>query len=270
VLIERRHGIDAEVAERDGTGEGFRVAQRLFPRPMQAELAVAGGMARYFGPESPMNEAGYLGLDAPNSDDDVERITAFFLERGVPPRAMVSALSDLSLPQRVAAHGYVPIDHQNVLLGDLRDLEGARDPRIRVARDIRAWAQAGAEANASGAPLDDGASVVGRTVGSTPGVTALEAVVDGRVAAIGAAGTNAAMAGLFFGSTMPWARGRGLQLAMIRHRIKLLQESGAIYVRAAAAVASSSERNFRRAGLEVAYTRTLWERRVAERSLSKA
>jgi len=105
---------------------------------------------------------------------------------------------------------------------------------------------------------------------STTGVIELEAVVDGRVAAIGAAGTNAAMAGLFFGSTMPWARGRGLQLAMIRHRIKLLQESGAIYVRAAAAVASSSERNFRRAGLEVAYTRTLWERRVAERSLSKA
>lgn len=270
MLIERRHGVDAEVAERDGTGECFRVAERLFPRPMQAELAVAGGMARYFGPESPMNEAGCLGIDAPVTDDDVERITGFFLERGVPPRAMVSALSDLSLPQRLAAHGYVPIDSQNVLLGDLRELAGAFDSRIRVASDPAAWGRAGAEANADGQPLEDGASIVGQTVAATPGVIALEAIIDGRLAAIGAAGTNATMAGLFFGSTMPWARGRGLQLAMIRHRIKLLQEAGAVYVRSAAAVASSSERNFRRSGLEVAYTRTLWERRVAERSLSKA
>ena len=270
MLIERKHGVAAEIAERDGTGECFRVAQRLFPRPLQAEMPVAGGVARFFGPESPMNEAGCLGIEAPVSDDDVERITAFFVERGTAARVMVSALSDLSLPQRLAAHGYVPIESQNVVLGDVRELDGAFDPRIRVAPDARAWGEAGAEAYASGEPVEDGASIVGEAIASVPSVIALEVLVDGRVAAIGATGTNATMGGLFFASTMPWARGRGLQLALLRHRIKLLQERGAVYVRGAAAVASPSERNFRRAGLEVAYTRTLWERRVAERSLSKA
>lgn len=270
MIFERKHGVAAEIAERDGTSACLRAAQRLFPRPMQGEIAVAGGVARYFAPESPMNEAGCLGIDAPVTDEDVERITTFFVERAVPPRAMVSALSDLSLPQRLAAHGYLPIENQNVLLGDLRELEGAFDPRIRVATDAHAWGLAGAEAYAGDEPVEEGAHLVGEMVGSLPSVITLEAIVDGRVAAIGAAGTDGDMAGLFFGSTMAWARGRGLHLAMLRHRIKLLQEKGATYVRAAAGVASSSERNFRRAGLEVAYTRTLWERRVAERSLSKA
>src|SRR5665213_3142281 len=168
MLIEREHCVDAEIAERDGTGECFRVSQRLFPRPLQAEIAVAGGVARYFGPESPMNEAGCLGIDAPVTDDDVERITAFFVERAVPPRAMVSALSDLSLAQRLAEHGYVPIESQNLLLGDLRELEGAYDSRVRVAPDARAWGEAGAEAYASGEPVEEGAYVVGETVASVP------------------------------------------------------------------------------------------------------
>jgi hypothetical protein len=270
LIVERKHGVDAEIAERDGTSGCLRIAQRLFPRPMQGEIAVAGGAARYFGPESPMNEAGCLGIDAPVTDDDVERITAFFLERGVPPRAMVSALSDFSLPQRLSAHGYVPIENQNVLIGDLRELEGVFDPRIRIAPDARAWGEAAAEAYASEEPVEAGAYLVGELIASVPSVIALEAVIDGRVAATGAAGTDFGMGGLFFGGTMPWARGRGLQLALLRHRIKLLQDLGVTYVRSAAAVASSSERNFRRAGLEVAYTRTLWERRVAERPLSKA
>lgn len=217
-----------------------------------------------------MNEAGCLGIDAPVTDDDVERITAFFVERDVPARAMVSALSDLSLPQRLAAHGYVPIENQNVLVGDLRQLEGAFDPRIRVAADANAWGRAAAEAYAGGEPVEAGGHLVGELIASVPTVIALEAVIDGRVAATAAAGTDFGMGGLFFGGTMAWARGRGLHLAMLRHRIELLQEMGVTYVRAAAGIASPSERNFRRAGLEVAYTRTLWERRVAERSLSKA
>ncbi|MDQ2992321.1 MAG: hypothetical protein M3R30_05820 [Candidatus Eremiobacteraeota bacterium] len=261
MLITRRHGEAAERAERDGTSECLRVAQRVFPKALQGEIAVAGGAARYFGPDSPMNEAGCLGIEAPVTDDDVERITAFFAERDVPARAMVSALSDFSLPQRLAAHGYAPIESQNVLLGDLRELEGAFDPRIRVAPDARAWGQAGAEAYSDGEPVDDDAGEVGATIASVPTVTALEAVIDGRVAAVGALGVNAEMAGLFFASTMPWARGKGLQLALLRHRIKLLQDVGAAYVRSAAAVASSSERNFRRAGLTVAFTRWLWERK---------
>ncbi len=261
MLIERKHGEAAERAERDGTSECLRVAQRVFPKPMQGEIAVAGGGARYFGPNSPMNEAGCLGIEGPVTDDDIERITAFFAERSVPARAMVSALSDISLGQRLAAHGYVPVESQNVLIGDLRELEGAYDSRIRVASDARAWGLAAAEAYADGAPVEADAYEVGATIASVPSVTALEAVIEGRVAANGALGRAAEMAGLFFGGTMPWARGQGLQMALLRHRIKLLQEAGAVYARSAAAVASTSERNFRRVGLTVAYTRWLWERK---------
>jgi hypothetical protein len=188
----------------------------------------------------------------------------------VPARAMVSALSDISLSQRLAAHGYVPVELQNVLLGDLREIDAAYDPRIRVAPNAREWARASAEAYAGGAALDADAHIAGETIASLPSVVAFEAIVDGRVAAVGAAGTDGAMGGLFFGGTMPWARGRGLQLALIRHRLRLLQEVGVTHVRSAAAVASSSERNFRRGGLEVAYSRVLWEREVGERPLSKA
>jgi len=96
--------------------------------------------------------------------------------------------------------------------------------------------------------------------GIRAGEVPLEIVLEGKIAAVAATGIKGDMGGLYFGNTVPWARNRGLQTALIRHRIKLLQDGGARFVRATTAVDGASRRNAERAGLRVAYRRTGWER----------
>jgi N-acetylglutamate synthase-like GNAT family acetyltransferase len=88
----------------------------------------------------------------------------------------------------------------------------------------------------------------------------LEARVDGAVVATAAMDVRGEIAGLHGASTMPSARRRGWQTIFIRDRAARARELGARYVYGIAGVGGTSERNFRRAGFAVLYTRTLWER----------
>ena len=90
----------------------------------------------------------------------------------------------------------------------------------------------------------------------------LEARVDGTVVATAAMDVRGEIAGLHGASTLPSARRRGWQSTFIRDRAARARELGARYVYGVADVAGASERNFRRSGFDVLYTRTLWERAV--------
>ncbi len=251
--------LNAERVEQEAQRTRFEAIRRVFPHPSQAEICVAGGFARFFGPLSPLNTDGWMGTAGPVSADDVERVVAFFRERGGPIRAISTVSSHPSLAERLDARGFVRIETQNVLLGDLRDMTGALDPRVARATDLRAWGRAGAEVYADGDAPPPDIDVTGDVVASTSSVVPLEIRIDGSIAAVAALDVCGDMGSLIFGNTLAWARGRGLQSALIRHRIALLQDAGVAQVRAMTSAGSSSERNALRAGLKIAFARTLWE-----------
>jgi ribosomal protein S18 acetylase RimI-like enzyme len=260
MTIDRALRVLIERSELAFVADFFEVARSRFPHPHQAQLSVAGGSAYFFAPDVPMNKAACLGIDRDVSDADIDELTAFYAERGSPARVVVADFADPTLARRLEARGYRPIEHRQALIGDLGELDGAYDGLVRPTRDLRAWAMAATEAwpdADAGAP---DAHLVGECLGYAPVTVPLEIVLDGRIAAVAATGIKDEMGALYFGNTLPWARNRGLQTTLIRHRIKLLQERGARYVRATTAVDGSSGRNSERAGLQVAYGRTGWER----------
>jgi len=247
----------AERAEHEATGQQYRNACELLPDPAQAEISVGGGSARYFGSRLPVSNKAVGLTDAVISDGDLERLTAFYHERGAPARTVASERSDPTIAARLEAAGYRVAERQHGLIGELHGLAGAYDSRVRIAIDLDAWASV-----AAGSWLDADlalCAIWGAILGAGDGVVPLELTEDGRIAAVAAANAAGEMGTLFFGNTMPWARNRGLQTALIRHRIKLLQDAGCRYVRATVAPDGSSERNARAAGLRLVYDRALWE-----------
>jgi ribosomal protein S18 acetylase RimI-like enzyme len=260
MTMDRALCVLAERSELAFVADFYAVARNRFPDPRQAELEIAGGTAYFFSPDVPMNKAACLGIDRAVTDADIEALTAFYVERNAPPRIVVSELSDPTLAPRLEERGYRAIQDQQGLVGDLRKMEGAYDERVRPARDLRAWALAATEAWPDVDPTAPDAHIVGECLGYATPTVPLEIAIEGKIAAVGATGVKDEMGALYFGNTLPWARNRGLQSALIRHRIKLLQERGARYVRATTAVGGSSGRNSLRAGMHAAYTRTAWER----------
>ena len=260
MTIDRAFCALIERSELAFVAEFFEVARSRFPHPYQAQLSIAGGSAYFFAPDVPMNKAACLGIDRDVTDADLDALTAFYAERDVPARVVVAEFSDPTVSARLEERGYRPTEHRQALIGDLRELDGAYDERVRTARDLRAWAIAATEAWPEADPSDPDPQLVGECLGYAPVTVPLEIVLDGKIAAVGATGIKDEMGALYFGNTLPWARDRGLQTALIRHRIKLLQDRGARYVRATTAVEGASGRNSERAGMRVAYRRTGWER----------
>lgn len=242
----------------DGCRDCVTAAREVAPQLNAAALEVAGGVAGFAGAGSPLSEACGLGVFEDVTSNVVARMTQFYIERGSVPRVLVSPLCSIALTDELARAGYRPVEYQNVFLREIAG-EGVRDERIAVAKDHHAWGRASAS-GFLGREADGDEALIGTIIARAVTMVPLEARVDGTVVATAAMDVRGEIAGLHGASTMPPARRRGWQSVFIRDRIARARELGARYVYGSAGVGSASERNFRRAGFDVLYTRTLWER----------
>jgi GNAT superfamily N-acetyltransferase len=249
-------------SERAGILTGVATAQRLFPDIRAEYIEIAGGIAVFTGPESPLSEAYGVGAEVPVSDEDIARITSFYESRNAKPRVYVTPLSDPSLATALAAAGYAPVEYVNFLASDDFETAAPRDDRTAPPTDLVAWAAASIEAFADGAFERSGDSRIATILAQSEGALLFEIRIDGAIAATAAMDIRGGCATLFGGSTLPNFRKRGLHVALIRERIARARDAGARFMRAGAAPGSTSERNFQRCGFVTLYTRTLWERRA--------
>jgi hypothetical protein len=233
-------------------------ARANYPSLAADALEVAGGVASFTGIDSPLTEAGGVGIFEPIADDTVPALTRFYSEYNAVPRVMVGPMSDPDLAFELARGGYVPIEHQSVLAVDLETASEALDPRIRETSDASAWAKTSMRGFVD-EPASEVLRIVVEALATVPGVVALEAMDDNEVVATGGLALNSEIPALFGASTLPAFRGRGWQSALIRDRLTRAHRAGAPFARANARPLSQSEMNFVRMGFEVLYTRVLWE-----------
>ncbi len=248
-------------AEIAGIRCGLDTARRLRPDAGVAGAEIAGGLAAFFGPESPLSETFGVGTSAPIAAADIDKVTEFYESRGGTPRVFVSPLTHPTLGAGLAAAGYAPAEYENVLASDAFDAYARRDDRIRAARDLHSWARASAGGFLDGGAVTPDDEFLALTLAESDGVIAVEAVEDGAIVATSAMDVRDGCSALFAASTLPAFRGRGWHLALIADRIARAREAGARFMRATARPGSTSERNFHRCGFTTLYTRTLWERR---------
>jgi GNAT superfamily N-acetyltransferase len=259
--------LTAELAESIGRAEiaGIRcaleTARRLRPNAGVVSIEVAGGLVAFLGRGSPLSEAFGVGSLAPLRPGDVETITDFYESRDTTPRVFVSPLADAALGADLAAAGYAPVEYESVLASDAFDPYARRDDRIRVAKDLDAWARASAGGFLDGAAVSGDDEFLALTIAGSSGVCAIEAVEDGAIVATAGMDARGDCHALFAASTMPAFRGQGWHLALIADRIARARDTGARLLRATARPGSTSERNFHRCGFTTLYTRALWERK---------
>ncbi len=247
-------------AEIAGVRCGLATARRLRPDAGVGSVEVAGGLAAFFGPESPLSEAFGVATNEPVTCAEIAAITEFYESRDSTPRVFVSPLAHATLGAGLAAAGYAPAEYENVLACDAFE-HARRDDRIRAATDLHAWARASTAGFLYGNVITADDELLALTIASSDGVTAVEGIEDGAIVATGAMDVRDGCSALFAASTMPAFRGRGWHIALIADRMARSRDAGARFLRATARPGSASERNFRRCGFATLYTRTLWERK---------
>jgi len=260
---------------------------KLSPSSGACWIEVAGAYAMFDGVGSPATQTFGLGMFQPASGADLDRLEAFFQERGSPTYHEVSPLADASTIALLGERGYHPFEFTSMLFRPIVLPDGAspaglerssacpeRDPASDapsrraaggvVVREVggdeedlyaRTAADGWREAGYAEFMLD-----IGRVSARTDGLHLFVAEIDGVAIAAGAMHLRDGIAHLAGASTVPEGRRRGAQLALLDHRLKYAAAHGCDLAMMGALPGSGSQRNAERNGFRIAYTRLKWKR----------
>jgi GNAT superfamily N-acetyltransferase len=89
------------------------------------------------------------------------------------------------------------------------------------------------------------------------------ASVDGKIAGGGTLALHDGVGGLFGASTLPVARRRGVQTALLQRRLARASQAGSDLAVSIAQPGSISQRNILQQGFQVLYTRAKFEKNMA-------
>jgi YbgC/YbaW family acyl-CoA thioester hydrolase len=265
--------VDLALARRLEGAEGTSCARfaearsKLFTGSGAAWIDVDGTYAVFDGAASPVTQTFGFGLFTTPLAAQLDRIEHFFRERSAPVHHEVCPLADPGHLSLLLERGYQPFELTSVLY---QPIAGAVDAvsaptGVRAALldrtapdEVEAWAHAAAQGWSENGDLGEFIQQMTRIIATRPDVHMFQVVDGGRpiaTAALNVAGGVALLAGA---STIPAARQRGAQLALLAARLAFAARLGCDLAMMGAAPGSASQRNAERHGFRIAYTRTKW------------
>jgi ribosomal protein S18 acetylase RimI-like enzyme len=256
-----RRTLDCEVSY---TLSRMRVLEQIDGNPVGIAYRKVGEsgwalMARHL-PVPSFNAVIGLG---PGDESEIEAVLQWYRDHGVAPQVeIVPGYEDAKLLHELARLGYGHTGFHVSMIARPADAQAA-DPTIDVARVTdRAALEDFLDAYIAGRQLPDGAGFK-RNVRpwlDQPGWSLFLGRADGKPAAAAILYLRDGFGYLADATTDPVLRGRGLQTALLAHRLRHAAERGARYVCAGATFLSTSHRNMVRAGMTLQFVRALWTR----------
>jgi len=265
---------DVPLARRIERTEGLACSQsaearaRLSPASGACWIEVAGARAVFDGPTSPVTQTFGLGLFDPVGAADLERIEAFFRERGAPVLHEVSPLADPALVALLNERGYQPFEFTSVLYRSIQNGHATAGAPVNGSLHIRQidtddgelWARTAAAGWSDYEGLGEFLLDVGRVNVETADCRLYLAELQGRPIATAALRMHDGVAFLAGASTIPDGRRRGAQLALLDRRLSDAAADGCDIAMMGALPGSGSQRNAERHGFRIAYTRVKWRK----------
>lgn len=256
-LAQRLEASDARNAALSAEAQG-----RLRPASGSAMLEIAGGTVAFAGVGSPLTHAIGIGLSAPVTEGDLDRIEAFYRHLGSQVNIDLCPLADPGLADLLGRRGYRCVEFGSVMVRRVGAPFEFSDPRIQPAgsNDEALWSRTLAEGFFEREPTAEELEI-GLYLFHMGGATAYLARLDGVAAAGGALAIHAGgLATLFADATLRSFRGHGLQPALIMTRLAEAATRGAEMATATTLPGSVSHRNYERCGFRVAYTKMNMQR----------
>jgi hypothetical protein len=238
---------------------------RLHPESGATWMECAGAYAVFDGMNSPVTQSFGLGLFEPLSPTALDRMEAFFLDRGAVVVHEVSPMAGIGTLDLLCTRGYRPIELSSVLQRPVehaakKTLPDGVTVRVAGVEEAALWAQISAQGWGHEHPeLLDFLDEFGSVAFAREHTVNFIAELDGQPGAAGGLSLHDGVA-LFAGATtIPEMRRRGLQAALLEVRMGYALEHGYDLAMMVAEAGSQSQRNAERKGFRIAYTRTKWQ-----------
>jgi GNAT superfamily N-acetyltransferase len=224
--------------------------------PYAAEPAPGGGYCLFGGAGSPLTHAVGAGMLAGAGSAALDHIEHFYRSRGVPCCLDLCPLAQDEFIREIHTRPYRVIELNNILLRRLSPGDQfPANPHIhRVHPDeLAEWSKVVARGFAEGA--EPPAETMDALSVCAPAAHCFLAGLDGHAVAGAAMGMRDGVAWMFGDATLPDARGRGMQQALIQARLAFAAAHGCELAGAAVLPGSASHRNYERTGFQLVYMR---------------
>jgi GNAT superfamily N-acetyltransferase len=232
---------------------------------------LAGGLAAFTGPGSPLNKVAGLGFGGPIDAAQLANIERVFHERGARVQIELSNLADPAIGAFLTRRGYQLIGYENVLgqrLPAAQIASAAAGITVRTAGSdaFTQWLDvvvAGfATPDTQGIPShEEYDQTVIRSIvadmAAAPGFVHYLAYRDGEVAGGASMCIGEGLAQLCGAATLPEHRRRGVQTAVLAMRLADAAQRGCDLAVVTTLPGSKSHQNAQRHGFEVLYTRAV-------------
>lgn len=255
-----------ERTEAKSNAQFVEARARVFPDRGARWIDVSGTYAMFDGVGSPLTQTFGLGMFSEVTAADLDTIEAFFGDLGSEVYHEVSPLADPSALALLNERGYHPIEFTTNLFRPIRpnlELAGARDGRVEVRiageGEEAMWAATSAKGWSHLPEIEDFMREIGAISAAKPSSLQFLGEIDGEPVAAGGLFIHDGVALLAGASTVPEARNRGAQLALLDARLRHAAEQGCDIAMMGAAPGSASQRNAERQGFRIAYTRIKWQ-----------
>jgi GNAT superfamily N-acetyltransferase len=225
-----------------------------------------GGALIAMGPGRYVNRA--IGVSVSElTAPDVDALEQFFVERGLNPMMELSSWAPPSTLAEVGRRGFVPCWFRSVfaLRPSLSVVERVTEVRIEVVGDDKAerWLEVfnkGFEAEQGEAHVAN--DEIGRASFILPNSHSFVAYSDEQAVGCGSMQIVDGVAWLGGAATIPVFRQRGVQAALVAHRLRLAAEAGCDLAAVTALVNGPSARNIVRLGFQHTHTQVVVEHKV--------
>jgi GNAT superfamily N-acetyltransferase len=266
---------DLEIARRLESTDAWvsilaaQIHAHLHPDSGALSEPIAGGYAIFTGVGSPLTQAIGIGMQGPVSQEDMDRLEAFFEVRGSPTQIELCPLADPSVMDLLARRGYRLREFSTMLVRPLKPgaavfpTDGAVKVQRCPAEEDELWTRTVAQGFSENIIVPEENMLVLRSLFHRPDSTCLLGWVDGRPVGGGALAVHEGVAALYGASTLPSFRRKGVQKAIIRALLSCAIDSGCDASYTLTSPGSASQRNVERQFFRVVYTRARMVKEIA-------
>ncbi len=208
-----------------------------------------------------MTQALAVGMNGVVSEEELDRIENFFFSRESPAIIDLCTLADVSVDRadfEARLRGTGNLERSCAQLAFRRGVRGSHGIEVRAVEmhERDRWGRLVMEGftGITDVPPEQAAML------SAPHPTrqAFFCSVEGSCYGGAAMEIHEGLATLYGDATIEAGRGRGLQLASIRHRMRLAAQNGCDLASASVVPGGISNRNYERAGFQLVYTRIMF------------
>lgn len=250
-----------ERAEALGAAACADAEAAIRPSNGAACLSIGSARAAFHGLSSPLTQAVGLGFDGPVTPADLDKVEEFFHSRGSAAVVHLCPLADPSLADLLIQRQYRISEFNNVLVRSVRYGEmippAAHGITVRAARrdEAERWARQTLHGFLGREVMSEAEYAVGHALfhSAMPWMAESGAEFLGG----GAFSVHEGLGCFFADATLPAARNRGVQTALIRGRLKRALERGCDLATASTQPGSVSQRNYETCGFRVMYTKLI-------------